>query len=387
MECALDNNNMNLVKRARGCAIGHMVADALGAGVEGMSPSKIRALAQATWSQDFVQDHILAVPMGTFTSAGQPGTYRPANGVNDSSFVKTGPPSNENVAKQCARKGCYTDDTNACLALGSSIVECGKVVPEHAAQSYANFFTNNELYRGCPPSAKSVMQAVLNGTCIQETGLPPHFPFPRGSFANGGAMRISLLSVAYRNADAPQMRQAVTGAILSSHRHPEAVDFAVVQASAVQYALHATVEDFNIEQLMAELRSRCETDDMKQVIGAITAALDNSPADEFEIVNQVVSQVKRPGSGMGFQIASVHMAPCVLWAACRHYRDPRVAVQTAIALGGDTDTTAAMVGAIMGALHGEDWCADWAAGLENGPHGRDFALNLAEQLAQLDVTE
>ena len=28
------------------------------------------------------------------------------------------------------------------------VVLAGKVVPEHAAQSYANFFTNNELYRG-----------------------------------------------------------------------------------------------------------------------------------------------------------------------------------------------------------------------------------------------
>lgn len=86
-----------------------------------------------------------------------------------------------------------------------------------------------------------------------------------------------------------------------------------------------------------------------------------------------------------FQIASVHMAPCVLWAACKHYLEPRVAVQAAIALGGDTDTTAAMVGAIMGALHGEAWCADWASGLENGEHGRDYALDLAGRLAQLDV--
>lgn len=155
---------------------------------------------------------------GTYVSAGQPGTYREARGVNDSSFVRTGPPSNEQVARQCARKGCYTDDTNTCLALGSSIAECGKVDPDHAAQSYADFFANNEKYRGCPPSAKSVMQAVINGTPVSESGLPPHFPFPGGSFANGGGMRISLLPVAYRNASPVVLREAVTAAILSSHR-------------------------------------------------------------------------------------------------------------------------------------------------------------------------
>mmetsp|Transcript_18160 Transcript_18160/g.58914 ORF Transcript_18160/g.58914 Transcript_18160/m.58914 type:complete len:91 (+) Transcript_18160:530-802(+) len=88
---------------------------------------------------------------------------------------------------------------------------------------------------------------------------------------------------------------------------------------------------------------------------------------------------------MGFQIASVHMAPCVLWAVCRHYRDPREALQVAIDMGGDTDTTASMVGAIVGALHGEGWCSDWADQLENGPHGRDYALALAGQLAELDL--
>ena len=57
---------------------------------------------------------------------------------------------------------------------------------------------------------------------------------------------------------------------------------------------------------------------------------------------------------------------------------------TAIGIGGDTDTTAALVGAIVGALHGEgEWCALWAERLENGARGRDYALGLGEKLANL----
>merc|ERR1711904_674405 len=104
-----------------------------------------------------------------------------------------------------------------------------------------------------------------------------------------------------------------------------------------------------------------------------------------QVLTKVVNGFRRPGSGMSFQIASVHMAPCVLWAVCRHYADPRVAVKAAISLGGDTDTTASMVGAIVGALHGDAWCKDWSAQLENGVHGRDFAFSLAAQLAQMDL--
>ena len=122
----------------------------------------------------------------------------------------------------------------------------------------------------------------------------------------------------------------------------------------------------------------------------------------------------------------------------RYYRWPRRAIQEAIALGGDTDTTAAMVGAIVGALHGVSdtfddtaavpvddgviragttasdaddiggkggsvggdggdgdrdssavdagsdgqpgWERRWAAQLENGARGRDYALRLAGKL-------
>ena len=54
-----------------------------------------------------------------------------------------------------------------------------------------------------------------------KAGLPPHFPFEGGSFANGGAMRISPLAVAFRNAPPQQLRFAVREAICSSHAHPE----------------------------------------------------------------------------------------------------------------------------------------------------------------------
>lgn len=205
-------------------------------------------------------------------------------------------------------------------------------------------------------------------------------------------MRISPVGIAYRNANAQTLREAVTATIFASHRHPEAIDFAVLQAAAVQHALLIEPDQFNASTLLAELASMCEVEDMRTAITATAEALHNfeKGADELETIGKVVDVFKRTGSGMGFQIASIHMAPCVFWAVCLHHGEPRRAVQAAIDLGGDTDTTASMVGAIVGALHGEEWCSapvDWAGGLENGAHGRDFALGLAERLARLDMAK
>lgn len=125
----------------------------------------------------------------------------------------------------------------------------------------------------------------------------------------------------------------------------------------MQYALNTTVDSFDSQLFLRDMASRCETSDMAAMIAAVGQRLqshkDDKDMDEQSIVAEIVGSARRPGSGMGFQIASVHMAPCVLWAACRHFRLPARAVQAAIDLGGDTDTTACMVGAIVGALHGE----------------------------------
>ena len=59
--------------RARGCLLGQMVGDALGAAVEGYSQEEIRSLSRRTWGTDLVQGFLEAVPMGTFCHAGEPG--------------------------------------------------------------------------------------------------------------------------------------------------------------------------------------------------------------------------------------------------------------------------------------------------------------------------
>ena len=81
------------------------------------------------------------------------------------------------------------------------------------------------------------MAAVAGGADIRTVG---RLAFPSGSFANGGAMRIAPIGVAFRNAGDQELRVAVENAIVSSHRHPEAIDGAVVMAKAVAFLMQHT---------------------------------------------------------------------------------------------------------------------------------------------------
>jgi len=123
--------------------------------------------------------------INTDTHAGTEIGYRWATEVSDEQFVSPGPTSNPRL-QAFLRSGCYSDDGNSCLALAESLLEHGGVVGAEVASAYAKAWKSTPT-RGYPPTAKAVMDAVLKGTDYRLTGLPPHFAFAGGSFANGAA--------------------------------------------------------------------------------------------------------------------------------------------------------------------------------------------------------
>jgi poly(ADP-ribose) glycohydrolase ARH3 len=87
--------------------------------------------------------------------------------------------------------------------------------------------------------------------------------------------------------------------------------------------------------------------------------------------------VRRLGNG----IEAHRSVPSASYVAFTYSPNFREAIQAAISLGGDTDTIAGMVGAIVGAHVGERGLPkEWIEQLEEGPRGRSFARDLSERL-------
>ncbi|ETO18343.1 hypothetical protein RFI_18932 [Reticulomyxa filosa] len=97
-----------------------------------------------------------------------------------------------------------------------------------------------------------------------------------------------------------------------------------------------------------------------------------------------------------FQIKAIDAVPLVMYCLGRWFRYPERCIINTVSLGGDTDTTASMVGGILGALHGTSWIPNrWFLNLENTKtwdqqtqtwvlFGRDLVLQLGQDLACLD---
>jgi len=339
--------------------------------------------------------------------------------------------------------GRYTDDFQMTLALARSLVRRRRCDALDAAASYAAAFDPD---RGYAPGAHRILAALRHGADPRTTGT---MTAPEGSYANGGAMRISPCGLAYRNASPGVLRAAVQAALLPTHIHPLAIDGALMQAAAVGWLSlrDAAAADCSPAALVAHLQTGVdlrmqEAKDrlaiLAQAIGQevggallrcsafacggslcaraacthprnlLTPAIQSTPiltTCQLSVARQPriaswsahlqsptwlqgelsTSQRLAPG----FQIEATAAVSAALWALCCHWDSPLDAVVAAVHAGGDTDTLASMAGALAGALHGPGWVPEqWVDALENGPEdGREAALRVAEQLAELDCTE
>jgi poly(ADP-ribose) glycohydrolase ARH3 len=276
--------------------------------------------------------------------------------------------------------GVFTDDTEMTLALAVSLVERGALDPGHCARTYARFFAA-EPRRGYGPAVSKVLTLLGSGHDYRETG---RAVYPGGSYANGGAMRIAPVGLAFRNAGDALLREAVRSALLCSHVHPDAVDGAFIQARAVaRLARMGATADLEIGPFLTELRSKAESLAVQEKLSLVVQASSQGWSDE-----RLLAAVCTPNEyGEQFQIHAAEAVACALWAFACSPHDPEEVIIRAAGLGGDTDTVAAMAGALAGALHGSPWMPRrWFDPMENQPGiGRDYLIEVARQLARLDL--
>eukprot|EP01112_Ceratiomyxa_fruticulosa_P007444 TRINITY_DN1930_c0_g1_i3.p1 TRINITY_DN1930_c0_g1~~TRINITY_DN1930_c0_g1_i3.p1 ORF type:complete len:348 (-),score=52.58 TRINITY_DN1930_c0_g1_i3:87-1130(-) len=318
-----------------GSILGALIGDVLGSSVEGWDIARIRKSYP-----DKLRDFIPGVPMGLHE----------------------------------VRYGHYTDDTNATLALASSLVENKGLVPKHAAQNYGKFW-KSKPERGCPRSAQMVMQAILDGKDYKEAGT---MLFKDGSFANGGVMRISPIGLAFRNASDEQIHAAVVSSLLSTHVHPQSVDAAFLQAKGISFLLKEENKGIPAREFLAKILEWSRNEEMKGQLKKLIILFENNCDDET-FVREIGNQ---------FQLKSIDAYPTVLWSFVHNMNDPEECIIHAVNLGGDTDTVASIAGSLCAAYNGCSWVPKrWWDNIENEARGRDYCVDIARELYALDLKD
>jgi poly(ADP-ribose) glycohydrolase ARH3 len=87
---------------------------------------------------------------------------------------------------------------------------------------------------------------------------------------------------------------------------------------------------------------------------------------------------------LGNGVRTLDSVPTALYTAMKYSGDPEKALIQAVGYGGDTDTIAAMVGAVVGAMHGAgSFPQRWHNGLERGKDGYEELSRVSRQLAKM----
>jgi poly(ADP-ribose) glycohydrolase ARH3 len=256
----------------------------------------------------------------------------------------------------------YTDDTQMTIGVAETLVAHGEIVEDELCRALVRNYVPS---RGYGRGARAILEAMEEGR--DHRAVAEQY-FPGGSYGNGAAMRVAPVGLAFAGDPVRVLEQARLSA-LPTHLHPLGIEGAQLLAVAVAYCIRA--ERFAKEAYFESLLSSCISTEYRDKLTAASRA--TSPGEL---------------AALGNQIEALHSVPTVLASfalAPGSYVD---AVGNVILLGGDTDTLAAMTGALSGALLGVEGLPPRLIGLlENGPQGRDHLRQLGEQLWKMHTAE
>jgi ADP-ribosyl-[dinitrogen reductase] hydrolase len=189
------------------------------------------------------------------------------------------------------------------------------------------------------------------------------------SAGNGPAMRSPLLGAAID--DVETLRSYVRASTRITHTDPKACHgaFAVALAAwCAKRALDTPGEFFGQYRSMVGMDSSDEFDALMARVEMSLAAGDSTEVFAEQL-----------GCGQRVSGYLYHTVPVALHSWLSHPRDFRQAVITVIQCGGDTDTTAAIVGAIVGSGVGRAGIPrEWLEGLWEWPRSVAWMERLAE---------
>ncbi|HEY5223428.1 MAG TPA: ADP-ribosylglycohydrolase family protein [Microbacteriaceae bacterium] len=294
--------------------------------------------------------------------------------------------------------GRITDDTEQALLLAHALIAGGgHVDPAGFAQALIAW-ENDMRARGSldllGPSTKAAVAAVLAGTPAEDAG--------RFGTTNGAAMRVTPVGIVRRcggteavrdddgvhGADGAGVRGAgglgalldlvVEGGLISHN-----TSIAISGAAAVAAAVSAGIDGASMQQAI-ELAIRAAAlgrgrghwiagaDVSRRIEWAVSLARRDDPQGSLRDITELV----------GTSLATQESVPAAFGVLALFGADPWTACCAAAALGGDTDTIAAMVGAVSGACVGMHGLPAAAVATVRSVNGLDLAP-LARQLLEL----
>jgi poly(ADP-ribose) glycohydrolase ARH3 len=258
--------------------------------------------------------------------------------------------------------GFYTEDTEMMIAVAETLLAHGGIDQHDLAVHLGGHL---DPMRGHNPGELEVLYRLQRGIDWRDAN---RAVFEEGSYGIGGSPRAAPVGLFYHR-DLDALVDAASASAEVTHAHPLGMAGAVTVALAVGLA----VQRESPRDLFDTIQDRLAAHDYGDFLPDLARILDL--LDSWPSPPQVVE--KLGGNALTVQ----QCVPAGLYSVLRYPDSFEKAVGFAVMLGGDADSIGAIAGAIAGAYHGIAGIPSaWYERLENGERGRDFVIDLAEQL-------
>jgi len=225
--------------------------------------------------------------------------------------------------------GQFTDDTQMMLIHAESIVARGCVDPQDIAQRFVWWVSEGEP-RGIGRSTFRAIRRLMRGISWRESG-------ERGEFTAGNGVAMRIAPVGLLNAWTPErLREDVERAGIITHRHPESIKGGLAVAYAVsRLVFHPPLDNF--------------VNEVCRFIGPCQVEANLRRADKFLRESVPTEEALQILGTTGYV---VHTVAAAFFCFLKSPEDFAASLIAAVMGGYDTDTTAAITGALSGAYNG-----------------------------------
>jgi ADP-ribosylglycohydrolase len=243
----------------------------------------------------------------------------------------------------------WTDDTEMAGSVVAVLAGHHRIDQDALARSFAE---HHDFDRGYSPAVNRLLRLVREGGDWRE--LAAGLFNGQGSWGNGAAMRIAPLGPWYAD-DPEQATHQAEIAAYTTHQHREAVVGAMAVAAAAAFAA-APGGPPSAEALLDGVIDLVP----KSAVGAgLRRARDMLDYGDAATVAAVL--------GCGRRTTAHDTVPFALWSAARSLHDYERAFWTTAQVGGDVDTTCAIVGGVIASGKAGTPPAEWVQRTEALP--------------------
>lgn len=242
--------------------------------------------------------------------------------------------------------GQFTDDTEMALAIMYVITQYGTYNQDVVAKTYHKWYLSNPFDIGNTTKAAVSQTNAKDMMAIASTQNV-------SSLSNGFLMRLYGLVGLYYNKSAEELVDAIKKDVVLTHGHPETIHIGIFYGMMLWHA----IQGHNVDEIYKWGKNHCKS---SPLITAIYQAVElTNTAIQYDGKRYLLSQTDSHIFGF------VGFALWLLLICLKKHASYEIAILEVVSYGGDTDTNACIVGAVMGALYPTTIPKSWIHSVTN----------------------